>query len=124
MTRLPPLRHHHWTLPRHERRWYSPLRHAGRCGWGRPKHYLTGYAGWQVRISRLIDGEQVDAVYVFPAADVRAARRDLRAYLRRVGVPGRTIREVCGGLHRRGRCWVTPCPGAAWRAAMARRGAP
>lgn len=118
MSRLPPLRPHHWRLPRHERRWYSPLRVDGRRGLGDPKHYLTIYSG-QVRIARCFDGAQVDAAHNLSAADVRERRRELRAYLRRIGVPGRLIREVCGGLHRGGRCWVTPCPGGAWRAAMA-----
>ena len=89
-------------------------------GPGAPKHFLTVYPSWgEVRIARYLDGKQVDAVHGLHAADVRAARRYLRAYLRRVGVPGRTIREACGGLHRGGRCWVTPCTPAAWRAAMA-----
>lgn len=89
-------------------------------GPGAPKHFLTVYAGLrQVRVARYLNAAQVDAVHSLPSGDVRAARRDLRAYLRRIGVPGRTIREACGGLHRGGRCWVTPCPGGAWRAAMA-----
>lgn len=124
MTRLPPLRPRHWRLPRHERRWYSPLCPVRRRGPWRPKPFLTVFGCGEVRVCGCVDGAQVDAVHGLHAADVRSTRRDLRAYLRRIGVPGRTIREACGGLHRGGRCWVTPCPSAAWRAAMALRGAP
>ena len=89
-------------------------------GRGRPEHFLTLYPSWgEVRIARYLDGKQVDAVHNLAAAGVRERRRELRAYLRRIGVPGRLIREVCGWLHRSGRCFVTPCPGGAWRAAMA-----
>lgn len=89
-------------------------------GPGAPKHFLTVYPSWgEVRIARYLDGKQVDAVHNLAAAGVREHRRHLRAYLRRIGVAGRTIRQVCGGLHRGGRCWVVSCPGAAWRAAMA-----
>lgn len=94
------------------------MRVDGRRGLGDPRHYLVIYPG-QARIARCFDGAQVDAVHNFAAADVRSRRRELRDYLRSIGVPGRIIREVCGGLHRGGRCWGVPCPGAAWRAAMA-----
>lgn len=101
------------------------MRDVGRHGPGAPKYYLTLYTGMpQVRLDRRLNGTQAEVDHLPPAADVRAARSHLRAYLRRIGVPGRIIREVCGWLHRGGRCWVTPCPSAAWRAAMALRGAP
>ena len=134
VSRLPPLRPHHWTLPRNWRRWYHPLRRDSRRGPWHPKPFLHVICGVSIRLSgwdRFGQRHDIEFEAEYPLGfsspdggrdNVRLWRRRIRAYMRRIGLPGRTIRRVCGLLDV---CSPPmPCPYSAVRAAIALDDAP
>ena len=115
---LPPLFPHHWKKARHLRRKYKwPGKWPPKP---KAKYYITAYKiTCSFILTRYFPGSKQD-FHFYPAnmREPRVARQELRAKLRKLGVPGRAIRKICGGLHSPVSKWAM-VPVGVWRAAKA-----